>query len=219
MKEVQDHWFRRAKEEGYRARSAFKLLELQDRFHLLRKGDRVLDVGAAPGSWTQVAAEIVGPRGTVHGFDLKVIDARGLPAHVHVQQADLREVRLESLGGAAFDAVISDMAPDTSGVPMADAAISCRLCHTLLDRCPDWLRPGGHLVMKVFEGGDFPELLQRAQRLFADARASKPKSSRAESVEIFVVGKGYRGPSAEAPREAARTRPAPAPGWKRPSGG
>jgi 23S rRNA (uridine2552-2'-O)-methyltransferase len=215
MKEVQDHWFRRAKEEGYRARSAYKLLELHEKFGLLRKGDRVLDVGAAPGSWTQVAAHLVGPRGHVEGFDLKVIDPRGLPAHVRVQQVDMREATLEALGGRPFDAVISDMAPDTSGVPMADAAISCRLCHTLLDRCADWLRPGGHAVMKVFEGGDFPELLQRAQRLFNDARASKPKASRAESVEIFIVGKGFRGPGAEPPREAARTRPVPGAGWKR----
>lgn len=218
MKEVQDHWFRRAKEEGYRARSAFKLLELHERFGLIRAGCRVLDVGAAPGSWTQVAANLVGPRGHVEGFDLKPIDPRGLPPHVRVQQADMREVTLEALGGAPFDAVISDMAPDTSGVPMADAAISCRLCHTLLDRCPAWLRPGGNLVMKVFEGADFPELLQRAQRLFADARASKPKSSRAESVEIFVVSKGYRGPGAEPAPQAARTRPAPGAGWKRPEG-
>lgn len=216
MKEVQDHWFRRAKEEGYRARSAFKLLELDERFGLIRKGDRVLDVGAAPGSWTQVAAKLTGPRGHVEGFDLKAIDPRGLPPHVRVQQADLRQVTLEALGGQAFHTVISDMAPDTSGVPMADAAMSCRLCHALLDHCATWLRPGGNLVMKVFEGGDFPELLQRAQRLFAEARASKPKASRAESVEIFVVGKGYLGAGAEPAPQTARARPAPGAGWKRP---
>ncbi|MFN9958276.1 MAG: SAM-dependent methyltransferase, partial [bacterium] len=91
MKEVQDHWFRLAKAEGYRARSAYKLLELDERFGLIRKGDRVLDVGAAPGSWTQVAAKLTGPRGHVEGFDLKAIDPRGLPPHVRVQQADLRQ--------------------------------------------------------------------------------------------------------------------------------
>jgi len=219
MKEVQDHWFRRAKEEGYRARSAFKLLELQEKFRLLRPGDRVLDAGAAPGSWTQVAAKLTGPRGHVEGFDLKAIDPRGLPPNVRVRQADLRNVTLDAFGGQPFDTVISDMAPDTSGVPMADAALSCRLCHVLLDHCTGWLRPGGRLVMKVFEGGDFPELLQRTQRLFADARASKPKASRAESVEIFVVGKGYRGPGAEPPPQPPRARPTPGAGWKRPEVG
>jgi len=217
MKEVQDHWFRRAKEEGYRARSAFKLLELDERFGLIRKGDRVLDVGAAPGSWTQVAANLVGPRGHVEGFDLKAIDPKGLPANVRVHQADLREITHESLGGALFDAVISDMAPDTSGVPMADSAISCRLCHALLDRCAHWLRPGGTLVMKVFEGADYPELLKRAKSLFAEAGASKPRASRAESVEIFIWGKGWKAPSGEGPA-APRARPQPGAGWKKPQG-
>ena len=124
MKEVQDHWFRLAKAEGYRARSAYKLLELDERLRLLRKGDRVLDAGAAPGSWTQVAAKLVGERGRVESVDLKAIDPKGLPTHVRVHQADLREITHESLGGGLFDAVISDMAPDTPGVPMADAAIS-----------------------------------------------------------------------------------------------
>ncbi|MFZ4722159.1 MAG: SAM-dependent methyltransferase [Phycisphaerales bacterium] len=216
MKEVQDHWFRLAKAEGYRARSAYKLLELDERLRLLRKGDRVLDAGAAPGSWTQVAARIVGERGRVESVDLKAIDPKGLPANVRVHQADLREITHESLGGGRFDAVISDMAPDTSGVPMADAAISCRLCHALLDRCAHLLRPGGSLVMKVFEGGDYPELLKRAKSLFAEAGASKPKASRAESVEIFIWGKGWKGPPQNGDEAPARARPQPGAGWRKP---
>ncbi|MFM1830236.1 MAG: hypothetical protein RLZZ558_576 [Planctomycetota bacterium] len=215
MKEVQDHWFKRAKEEGYRARSAFKLLELQEKFRLLRPGDRVLDAGAAPGSWTQVAAGIVGPRGSVDAVDLKAIDPAGLPRHVRLHQGDLRDCTLQMVGGRPFDAIISDMAPDTTGVPMSDAALSCRLCHALLDNAPQWLRPAGNVVMKVFEGADYPELLNRARRLFRECGASKPRSSRAESVEMFIWGKGYRGPNAEPPVEAPRKRPEPAPGWKR----
>ena len=215
MKEVQDHWFRLAKAEGYRARSAYKLLELDERLRLLRKGDRVLDAGAAPGSWTQVAARLVGERGRVEGVDLKAIDPKGLPANARVHQADLREITAESLGGGLFDVVISDMAPDTTGVPMADSALSCRLCHTLLDRCALLLRPGGNLLMKVFEGGDYPELLRRSRALFAESGASKPKASRAESVEIFVWGKGWRPPS-DGDAAAPRTRPQPGAGWKRP---
>lgn len=187
MKEVQDHYFRRAKECGYRARSAFKLIEINERFKLLRSGLRVLDVGAAPGSWTQIAATAVGARGQVVAIDLKAIDPRGLPKHVQLMQADLNEVDAEELGTPPFDLILSDMAPDTTGVPSGDSAISVRLCHTLLDRAEKWLRPGGSLVMKVYEGGDYPELLRRSQRMFASAKGFKPKSSRAESVEMFIV--------------------------------
>jgi len=215
MKEVQDHFFKRAKQEGYRARSVYKLLELDQRFRLLRRGDRVLDVGAAPGSWTQVASKLVGDRGSVQAVDLQAIDARGLADNVRLHQADLCEITLETLGGEMFDAIISDMAPNTSGVPMADAAVSCRLCNTLLDRCELWLRPRGILVMKVFEGGEFPELLKRAQGMFAEAHASKPKASRAESVEIFIWAKGFRGGNPDGLVNAPRTRPMPGAGWKK----
>ncbi|MBX3355888.1 MAG: RlmE family RNA methyltransferase [Phycisphaeraceae bacterium] len=187
MKEVQDHFFRLAKERGYRARSAFKLLEIDERFRVLKSGLRVLDVGAAPGSWTQVAAAKVGPRGRVVAVDLKTIDPRGLPASVELIQADLNELDSARFGDHAFDLVLSDMAPDTTGVPSGDSAVSVRLCNALLDRAEGWLRPGGSLVMKVFEGAEYPALLRRAQRLFEVAKGFKPKSSRAESVEMFIV--------------------------------
>lgn len=187
MKEVQDHWFRLAKERGYRARSAFKLLEIDERFKLLRAGQRVLDVGAAPGSWTQVAAAAVGARGRVVAVDLKAIDPRGLPAHVELVQADLAEIEASRFEQPPFELVLSDMAPDTTGVPSADSAVSIRLCNALLDRAGAWLRPGGSLVMKAFEGGEYPALLRRAQGMFESVKGFKPKSSRAESVEMYVV--------------------------------
>jgi len=193
MKEVQDHWFKLAKQEGYRARSAYKLLELDERFRLLRRGDRVLDAGAAPGSWSQVAATRVGPKGEVVAVDLKQINGGGYPSNVRLIQADLRELTLAEMGGRPFDVVISDMAPDTTGDPMGDAMRSARLCHDLLDRCVQWLRQGGNLTMKVFEGGEYPELLKRASRMFEEAKGYKPRASRAESVEMFVVCLGYRG--------------------------
>jgi len=197
MKEVQDHYFRLAKERGYRARSAFKLIEIDERFKLLRSGQRVLDVGAAPGSWTQVAAAAVGPRGRVVAVDLKAIDARGMAANVEIMQADLNQIDVERFASQPFDLVISDMAPDTSGVPSADSAVSVRLCNALLDRVGQWLRGGGSLVMKVYEGGEYPDLLRRAQRMFEAVKGFKPKSSRAESVEMFVVCQRRRGtPSA-----------------------
>lgn len=209
MKEIQDHYFRLAKERGYRARSAFKLLEIDERFKLLRPGQRILDVGAAPGSWTQVAATAVGARGRVVAIDLKEIDPRGLPANVERICADLNDLDPDQWFGTAdagrppFDLVLSDMAPDTTGVPSADSAVSVRLCHALLDRAERWLRPGGALVMKVYEGGDYPELLRRAQKMFDAVKGFKPKSSRAESVEMFVVCKGKR---AISPRAAESSR-------------
>jgi 23S rRNA (uridine2552-2'-O)-methyltransferase len=210
MKEVQDHFFRLAKEQGYRARSAFKLIEIDDRKRLIRKGDRVLDMGAAPGSWTQVAAERVGPRGTVVAVDLKAIDPRGLPQHVSLLQADLMDLAPEHFGGIPFDVVISDMGPDTSGDPFGDSIRSVNLCNALLDRFPRWLRRGGHATMKVYEGSEYPALLRRCAALFAESKGFKPKSSRAESVEMFVTCKGYKGPAADDDAKAVKAKPR---GW------
>lgn len=210
MKEVQDHFFRLAKEQGFRARSAFKLIEIDDRKKLIRKGDRVLDMGAAPGSWTQVAAERVGPKGAVVAVDLKAIDPRGLPQHVTLLQADLMDLAPEHFGGVPFDVVISDMGPDTSGDPFGDSIRSVNLCNELLDRFPRWLRKGGHATMKVYEGGEYPALLKRCAALFAECKGFKPKSSRAESVEMFVTCKGYKGPAADDDARAPKAKPR---GW------
>jgi 23S rRNA (uridine2552-2'-O)-methyltransferase len=193
MKEVQDRWFKLAKEQGYRARSAFKLIEIDDRRRLLKRGGRVLDAGAAPGSWTQVAAARVGPTGFVCAFDLKAIDPKGLPPNVTLMQADIATLGLDAFGGVPFDTVISDMGPDTSGDPSGDSIRSIALCNLLLDRLPHWLRRGGSFVMKVYEGGGYPALLRRTESLFDEAKGVKPESSRNESVEIFVVAKGYKG--------------------------
>lgn len=195
MKEVQDIWFRRAKELGYRARSAFKLIEIDDRRKVIRRGDRILDVGAAPGSWTQVAAARAGAKGFVCSFDLKVIDPRGLPPNVRVMQADLNELDLNEFEGVPFDVVLSDIGPDTSGDASGDSIRSVALCNTLLDRMPTWLRKGGNAVMKVYEGGGYPALLRRTESLFKEVKGVKPESSRRESVEMFIVAKHYLGES------------------------
>ena len=223
MKEVQDHFFRLAKEEGYRARSAYKLTEIDDRFKLMRAGSRVLDLGACPGSWTQVVSRRIGDRGLVVGIDLKPIDRRGLGGNTVTMQGDINELTRESLPermeGRLFDAVISDMGPDTSGVPMADSAKSVQLCHAILDRLPFLLRTGGHATMKVYEGADYPALLARSKAMFDEARGFKPKASRAESVEMFVVCRGYRGPRAEEapPRDPSLPTRAPSAGWGMPA--
>lgn len=221
MRDVKDHWFRQAKREGYRSRAAFKLTDIDDRKQILSKGDRVLDCGAAPGSWSQVAARRVGRRGSVVAVDLKAIDPAGLPENVILHEADLREMELDRLGGDVFDVVLSDMAPDTTGDPFGDHHRSIRLCNDLLDRVPAWLRPGGHLVMKVFEGEAYRDLLVRANGMFGKAKGFKPVASRSESVEMFVVCKDLLPPDERDDGDSGGSeemipvppRPKPSPGW------
>ncbi len=220
-RELHDHFFRRAKAEGYRSRAAFKLTEIDDRRRILRRGMWVLDAGCAPGSWTQVIAERVGSDGVVVGVDLKDTDERGLPPSVRLVGGDLTALsRDELLGelatrrpdGPPFDAILSDMAPDTTGDPFGDSHRSIRLCHALLDRAPEWLRAGGAIVMKAFEGQAYPELVKRVRSEFDEARGFKPKASRGDSVEMFVIGQGFRGSGAGA-RTTPEPRRAPRPGW------
>ena len=216
MREVQDHYFRLAKEEGFRSRAAYKLMEIDDRKRVLHRGDRVLDAGAAPGSWAQVAAKRIGEQGTVWAVDLKSIERRGYPSNVRLLQADLREITLQDVGGELFDVILSDMAPNTTGDPGGDHFQSVRLCNDLLDRAGDWLRRRGNLVMKVFEGQEYPALLKRSERLFQEAKGYKPRASRSESVEMFIICHGYRGPSPEptTPDDGFLPKRKPSTGWK-----
>lgn len=216
MREVQDHFFRLAKEEGFRSRAAYKLMEIDERKRVLRRGDRVLDAGAAPGSWAQVAVKKIGDRGVVWAVDLKSIERSGYPSNVRLVQADLGEVELSEIGGERFDVLLSDMAPNTTGDPSGDHFLSVRLCDMLLDRAADWLRRGGNLVMKVFEGQEYPTLLKRCARLFDEAKGFKPKASRSESVEMFIVCHGYRGPRQDKPQPGDEILPKrkPSSGWK-----
>ena len=188
---LHDRFFKQAKREGYLARSAYKLAEIDERFRIIRPGSRVLDLGCAPGSWLQVLAERVGAGGSVVGIDLsEVRDTIG--ANVRTVQGDFTSADpAELTGGEPFDAVVSDMAPNTSG--HGDDLRSVSLCREILDRLPALLRPGGALVMKVLEGGEYPALVKQTAALFAKAQGFKPKASRDVSREIFVVAKAYRG--------------------------
>jgi 23S rRNA (uridine2552-2'-O)-methyltransferase len=213
MREVQDHFFKEARREGYRSRAAYKLLEIDDRRKVLAKGDLVLDCGAAPGSWMQVAAARVGPEGRILGVDLMPIEANGLPGNVTTFEGDVREIDLVEALGDRADVVLSDMALSTTGTPSADQFRSAHLCGELLDLLPALLRRGGNCVMKVFEGEAYPELLQRSARMFDRAKGFKPQASRSESVEIYVVCHDFKGVDPEAPEFAAqppRTKPS---GW------
>ncbi|MFN9973183.1 MAG: SAM-dependent methyltransferase, partial [Phycisphaerae bacterium] len=180
---------------------------------ILRSGMRVVDLGCAPGSWLQVASEIVGPKGLVIGIDLQ--DVRpGLAANVRTIAGDIFTTDAAALlpePDAKFNAVISDMAPSTSG--HGDDALSVRLCRRVLELLPSLLAPGGACVMKVLEGGGYPDLLRDCQRLFAKAKGLKPKASRDLSREIFIVAEGYRPVTAAKPTSVAKAAPKPGPGW------
>ncbi len=227
MKEFQDHYFREAKREGYVSRAAYKLVEIDDRKKILKRGDAVLDCGAAPGSWLQVASQRIGERGIVVGIDLLAV--RFTARHVTTIEGDLCEIRDEKLlapirregaqSDRLFDVILSDMAPSTTGDPRADHARSAQLCEMLLDRAAGLLKRGGNLVMKVFEGEGYPALLQRGRSLFEQCKGFKPKASRSESVEMYIVGQGFKPEEAKAVSaggvQPAKVPPRAGPGWNR----
>jgi 23S rRNA (uridine2552-2'-O)-methyltransferase len=190
---------KKARKDGFAARSVYKLEELDSRFHLLRRGGAVLDLGAAPGSWSQYALRKVGRGGLVVAVDRREIDAAGLPGAVIIQgsafQLTEEEIREAGAGDRAppFDAVVSDMAPNTTGVPFSDHIASVELCDRALQAAEDWLKPGGSFVCKVFQGVDEPGLRGRIKARFDKVKAVRPKGTRTSSVEIFVVATGFRG--------------------------
>jgi 23S rRNA (uridine2552-2'-O)-methyltransferase len=190
-----DRFWRKARKEGLRARSAFKLDEIQRRFHVLRPGGRVLDLGAAPGGWSQIAAREVGPRGSVLAIDLEPIAPLPAPAQSWVADAFAPELldRLRCEGRAPFDVVLSDLAPKTSGVRSADEARSLELAGRALALSLEVLERGGSLVVKVFMGGDFESFLRRARRSFERVRVVRPEASVARgSKEVYLVCQGPR---------------------------
>jgi 23S rRNA (uridine2552-2'-O)-methyltransferase len=186
----------RAQAEGYRARSAFKLIELDDRYHLLAPGRRVVDLGAAPGGWSQVAVERV--RSTAANPLVVAIDylpMDPLPGVVILEQDFLDPSApdaIRSALGAPADVVISDMAAPTTGHRQTDHLRTIALCEAAADFAVTVLRPGGDFLAKVFQGGAEGELLAGLKRNFTAVHHAKPPASRAESVELYLVAKGFR---------------------------
>jgi len=187
---------KRARQEGWAARSVYKLQELDKRFRLLNSGHRVLDLGAAPGSWSQYALKRVGRKGLVVSVDIKPITAP-LPGAV-VLQDDAFALKPEELGEVTgkrvppFDRILSDMAPDTTGVPFADHVASVELCDRAIEVASDHLVPGGHLVLKLFQGPDEEGLRARLRERFKTLKSVRPQATRSRSVEIFLVAMGRR---------------------------
>lgn len=185
-----DAWAVKAAQEGYRARSVYKLQELDSRFHLLRHGMTVLDIGAAPGSWLQYVSRQIGEKGRALGLDLQAIDA--IAPHVITEICDITdEAAVERSIAAAklqqVDLMLSDIAPNTSGIKDVDQWRSIELCQHVLEIARRHLTPRGSLVMKVFRGADFDEFLASCRSQYARVTTISVKASRDRSKEVYVV--------------------------------
>lgn len=193
---VQDHYFHRAKKENYLARAIYKLEEIQKKHAILKPGQRVLDLGAAPGSWMQLTSRIVGPGGLVVGVDLKEIK-HSFPPHVVIFQKDIYEPEfLETLQRdyGPFDVVLSDMAPSTCGIKAADSARSELLFEQALHLAMAVLKGDGHFLAKIFQGSDFHAILQEVKKHFGKVKVVKPDASKKESKEIYILAMRFKKP-------------------------
>jgi 23S rRNA (uridine2552-2'-O)-methyltransferase len=190
-----DHYFRKAKQRGLRARSAFKIEEIAGRFGLFKRGAKVLDLGAAPGGFLQVIAEQVGPTGVVIGVDLSPIRPIQQP-QVKTAVLDVLDQtfadKLRSIYESEFDVVTSDLAPKMSGIKSADQALSLRLASSALEIATARGRAGSHFVAKLFQGGEFEQFRDRVRQLYREVKVVRPEATRGGSSEVYVVGLSKR---------------------------
>jgi len=187
-----EFYYRQAKKENYRSRAAYKLKQINERFEVINIGDRVVDLGASPGGWSQVAIERVGTAGKVVSSDIKHMRKIDNVDFVYGDIRDKKTVEaiLAMLGGAA-DVVISDMAPNISGNYSLDHAVSIELCEYALEFAKQSLRQGGSLVVKAFEGDMYGEFLVKLKKNFRSVKGHNPSASRPSSSEIYVIAKGF----------------------------
>ncbi|MES9941763.1 MAG: 23S rRNA (uridine(2552)-2'-O)-methyltransferase RlmE [Candidatus Thiodiazotropha sp. 6PLUC2] len=189
-----DAYVKQAQKAGYRSRAAFKLLEIQEKDRIIKPGMRVVDLGAAPGGWSQIARDLVGEKGEVVALDILEMDPI---AGVHIIQGDFREPQpLESLrnhlDGEPVDLVISDMAPNVTGINSVDQPRGIYLCELALEFARETLKPGGSFVVKVFQGTGFDDYLKEMRSAFSRVVSRKPDSSRAKSREIYLVAGNFK---------------------------
>ena len=197
---VTDHFVQQAKRDGLRSRAAYKLDELCDRDKLIAPGMTVVDLGSAPGGWSQIAAQRVGVKGRVIAVD--VLEMTPLPGVTFIR-GDFREpetlAALErELGGSPVDLVVSDMSPNISGIGVSDQARAAHLAELALEFAVQWLKPGGNLLVKAFQGSGYGELRTALKGHFRELLTRKPEASRGRSSEIFLLGKGLKKRSAVA---------------------
>jgi 23S rRNA (uridine2552-2'-O)-methyltransferase len=188
-----DHFRRLAKDQGYRARSAYKLIQLDNSYHILKRGSKVVDLGCAPGGWVQVAAKEVGPTGRVVGIDLKEVEpvTGATVIEGSIEDPAIISKLPEILGGKA-DVVLSDLAPNVSGMWEVDHARQISLTMSALGVARQILRPGGSAIFKVFDGDMLNELRAELSKSFGKALVSKPTASRQESSELYIVCLDFR---------------------------
>lgn len=189
-----DYYFQKAKTENYAARSVFKLQEIDQRFKIIRGGQQILDLGAAPGSWSQFCSKKVGPKGRVLGIDLQKIRLT-LQNAVFIE-ADMRALNLEKIMrdhgiNPPFDVVLSDMAPKTTGIRVTDQTRSLELCELALTTAERFLKPGGSFVCKLFHSEEFEGFRDQLRERFEKVEVLRPKSTRKESKEIFFIAIKY----------------------------
>ncbi len=191
---VHDHWVHMAQKDGYRSRAAYKLLEINDKDKLIRPGMVVVDLGSAPGSWSQVAVNLAGDKGRV--FALDILEMNPIPGVDFIQgdfrDDDVLDRFVELLDGRLVDLVISDIAPNMSGMSTIDQARSAHLCELALEFACQHLKPGGNFLVKVFQGSEFNNYLKAMRESFSEVVSRKPKASRDRSTEIYLLGKGLR---------------------------
>ncbi|MCW7754940.1 RlmE family RNA methyltransferase [Desulfobotulus sp. H1] len=188
----EDHYTRLARKENYAARSVYKLKEIQAKYGILAKGQRIMDLGCAPGSWLQYAAEEAGENGAVLGVDLTPVNL-GLPPQAQAVVGDIYDLspQIREWAGGGVHGVLSDMAPATTGMGDVDALRSAALAEAALLLASEVLKPGGYFVCKIFQGRGFDSFLADVKRLFEKQRIFKPKSCRKQSREIYVLGMGF----------------------------
>ncbi len=189
MKKIKDHYFRKAKKDGYAARSVYKIEEIDKKYRIFRKGNKVLDLGCSPGSWLQYVSRKIGNSGLVLGVDLKPVKI-SLPSNVKVIQADIFDLKYEELeikGGQA-DIILSDMAPKISGIRTTDVHLSFELNEKVLNLANEILCFEGTLLVKAFQGILLDKMCSEFRKIFSKVKLCKPKSSRPESIEIFILG-------------------------------
>ena len=195
---LRDHFYKKAKVDNYAARSAYKLEEMQKRFRILKQGQKILDLGAAPGSWSQYASKVIGGKGRILGIDLQKILIT-LPNAMFIE-ADLRELNLDesfidSSLEPPFDLVMSDMAPRTTGHKLQDQMRSLDLCELALSVCMKYLKKDGVFVCKFFHSEEFENYRKQLRAVFGEVTQVRPLSTRKESKEIFFLAQKFQGPT------------------------
>ena len=192
---VKDHYFNKAKSENFLARSVYKLEEIDERFKILRPGMLVVDFGYHPGSWIQYTSRIIGDEGKVVGIDIRELNPKlnGIK-NVRVYQKDIFDIHdLRQLDvDGQFDVVLSDMAPNTTGIKSLDQDRSLNLVESVFGLLPKFLKPGGNFVIKVFDSQNAQNYLKEQKNLFTEFNFLKPKSTRSISKEFFVIGKNFK---------------------------